>query len=218
LLCAIASCTYSPEVTRLQTGTELTQELNLTRVERKFRNDVPVTVNFAFNQDTLSEEAMRIVDAQAEWILQYPKIHFSVYGHTDKVGSSEYNAVLGMRRAASVVAHLVSRGINPNRLEVQITFGEDMPMIDTKRREFANRRATTFVSGQFVTVLGDDFLNPSLDVAAEIGETGATRPRGETTPKCHDILDSAYSSNGTFQHQRFRLRYRRYNGGYRRRR
>jgi outer membrane protein OmpA-like peptidoglycan-associated protein len=146
-LFVVAACTATPDVTRINTDIQFVQEKNLTLVARMFRRDVQDTINFEFDKEVLSHDAMQNLDVQAEWILAAPDVRFSVYGHTDKVGSSEYNDDLGLRRAERVVAYFISKGINPDRLEAQITYGEDMPVIDTENAEVANRRATTFVSG-----------------------------------------------------------------------
>ena len=65
----------------------------------RFAQEVPTTINFAFNSATLDQQARAVLRQQAQWILQFPEVRFSVYGHTDLVGSDAYNQALGMRRA-----------------------------------------------------------------------------------------------------------------------
>jgi hypothetical protein len=74
-------------------------------------------------------------------------VHFRVYGHTDKVGSTGYNKSLGLRRAKTVVNFLVSQGISRSRLEAVVSFGETQPLIVSEGRERRNRRTVTEVSG-----------------------------------------------------------------------
>lgn len=119
----------------------------LSELSRQFHAETPYMVNFGFDLDILDEEAMARLDIQAQWILAHPQVRFSVFGHTDKVGSLDYNMDLGLRRAQNVVAYLVSKGVQPNRLEALVSFGEDLPLIATLGPERANRRATTFVAG-----------------------------------------------------------------------
>lgn len=116
-------------------------------LSRRFAEEVPTTINFAFNSTALSEQARATLRAQADWIRQFPEVRFSVYGHTDLVGSASYNRRLGLRRAQAAVLYLTSQGISRNRLEALVSRGETQPLIVTEGRERANRRTVTDVSG-----------------------------------------------------------------------
>ena len=113
----------------------------------RFAQEVPTTINFAFNSATLDQQARAVLRQQAQWILQFPEVRFSVYGHTDLVGSDAYNQALGMRRARAAVNYLVSQGIDRSRLEVLVSLGETQPIVATQERELRNRRTVTEVSG-----------------------------------------------------------------------
>lgn len=114
---------------------------------KRFNDEVPSTVNFAFNSTVLDDDARAILRQQAHWIAQFPEVRFKVFGYTDAVGTQAYNKRLGLRRAQTVVAYLVSQGINRSRLEAVVSFGETRPLIDTQSRERKNRRALTEVTG-----------------------------------------------------------------------
>ena len=128
--------------TRQQMTREELMDLNV-----KFRNEVTTFVNFDFDKSVLRSDARAILDQQAAWIAQYEDLHFSVFGHTDLVGSLDYNFGLAKRRADAVVEYLVSKGASREQLESVVSFGETRPLIETTRREEANRRAVTEVSG-----------------------------------------------------------------------
>lgn len=113
----------------------------------RFAAEVPSTVTFAFNSSTLDGAARAVLDAQANWIRQFPEVRFRVYGHTDLVGSNAYNQALGLRRARAVVAYLGTRGISRARLEAMVSYGKTQPVIDTPAPEQRNRRTVTEVSG-----------------------------------------------------------------------
>ncbi len=113
----------------------------------RFANEVPSTVNFAFNSAQLDENSRIVLRQQAEWIRQFPEVRFRVFGHTDAVGSNAYNKRLGLRRARAVVSYLSSQGISRSRLEAVVSFGETQPLIATQNRERQNRRTVTEVSG-----------------------------------------------------------------------
>ena len=114
---------------------------------QRFSNEVPDTVNFAFNRSDLSPEAMKVLDAQANFIRQFPEVRFKVFGHTDLVGSQGYNHSLGLRRAKAVVNYLVGKGISRSRLEAVVSYGKTRPIIQTSQPEVRNRRTVTEVSG-----------------------------------------------------------------------
>ncbi|NCQ25107.1 MAG: hypothetical protein COW54_16500 [Rhodobacteraceae bacterium CG17_big_fil_post_rev_8_21_14_2_50_63_15] len=113
----------------------------------RFAEEVPSTINFAFDSAALDADAQRILRQQADWIRQFPEVRFRVYGHTDLVGSAAYNKQLGLRRAQAAVAFLTSQGISRTRLEAVASFGATQPVVQTRDRERRNRRTVTEVSG-----------------------------------------------------------------------
>lgn len=116
-------------------------------LSQRFANEVLTTVNFAFNSTILDAGARDTLREQAAWIRQFPEVRFRVYGHTDSVGSNQYNKSLGLRRANAVVNFLSTQGISRSRLEAVVSFGETQPLIVTEGRERRNRRTVTEVSG-----------------------------------------------------------------------
>ncbi|MGR3623331.1 OmpA family protein [Pseudophaeobacter sp.] len=117
------------------------------QLAQRFADEVPTTINFAFDDARLDGEARAVLDRQAAWIKQFPEVRFRVFGHTDSVGSTGYNKSLGQRRARAAVNYLVGRGINRRRLEAVVSYGETQPLILTESRERRNRRTVTEVSG-----------------------------------------------------------------------
>lgn len=113
----------------------------------RFAREVPTTITFPFNSAQLTPEARAALDIQANFIRQFPEVRFSVYGHTDLVGSNAYNKRLGQRRAEAVVAYFAARGIARARLKALVSFGETHPVIATPGPEEQNRRTVTEVSG-----------------------------------------------------------------------
>lgn len=116
-------------------------------LNNRFRQEVPSTVNFAFDSAVLDDQARATLRRQADWIRQFPEVRFRVFGHTDLVGSAAYNQQLGQRRANAVVAYLSTLGISRSRLEAVSSFGETRPLIVTSDRERRNRRTVTEVTG-----------------------------------------------------------------------
>jgi OOP family OmpA-OmpF porin len=69
-------------------------------------------------------------------------------GHTDSIGSDAYNQKLSVRRAEAVKAHLVSKGIEPNRIYTEGK-GKSQPIADNRTAEgrAKNRRVEIEVVG-----------------------------------------------------------------------
>ncbi|HID67149.1 MAG TPA: OmpA family protein [Roseibacterium sp.] len=114
---------------------------------QRFAEEVPTTITFAFNSVQLDQAARAILSQQAAFIRHFPEVRFSVYGHTDAVGSNSYNQRLGRRRARAAVNFLVSQGINRSRLEALVSLGETQPIVATDAQERQNRRTVTEVTG-----------------------------------------------------------------------
>jgi len=112
-----------------------------------FNASVGDRVFFAVNQSSLSPEAMSVLDAQADWLNRNRQFGALIEGHADEQGTREYNLALGARRASSVKAYLVSRGVAESRLST-VTYGKERP-VETCSAEVCwskNRRAVTVVT------------------------------------------------------------------------
>jgi peptidoglycan-associated lipoprotein len=99
-------------------------------------------VYFAFDRFNLSPEALEILNRAVTTLQANPAINVTIEGHTDSVGTTEYNLALGERRAGSVRDYLISRTIAAGRLRT-VSFGEDRPIAtnDTAEGRAQNRRA-----------------------------------------------------------------------------
>ncbi len=80
-------------------------------------------VTFAFDSDALDPLAIIQLDQIAHWMKHHPGQHLVLEGHTDIIGTADYNLDLGRRRAIAVRDHLRSWGISGDRVLVAV-FGE----------------------------------------------------------------------------------------------
>ena len=96
---------------------------------------------FDFDSAELTSEAKGNLDKVAEYLKLNEAIKIEVGGHTDNMGTSEYNQDLSMRRAESVVNYLVGKGIAADRLS-PVGYGKDKPVADndTEEGRHQNRR------------------------------------------------------------------------------
>jgi len=117
----------------------------------RFAAGVSPIVNFEFDKAVLSPAGQAILDVQAAWMRRFVNLRFSVFGHTDLVGSEGYNFDLAKRRAETVVAYLAGKGVPFDQMEALVSYGETKPIIPADKREALNRRTVTEVTG-YVTV------------------------------------------------------------------
>jgi len=90
-------------------------------------NEYSNTVLFDTNKATIRSESEEALQAIADIMEEYPNTIFHIEGHTDSVGSEEYNETLSRERAASVKEFLVSEGIPATRLTSE-GYGESRPI------------------------------------------------------------------------------------------
>jgi len=105
-------------------------------------------VNFATNSAVLTTSAKSILEEAVELLKEtHDVIEVRVEGHTDSRGAESYNQALSQRRAESVVAYLVSRGVNGTSL-VPVGMGENSPVAsnDTVEGRAENRRVDFVVN------------------------------------------------------------------------
>lgn len=98
-------------------------------------------VYFTSGSAELETKSYPLLDAIADTIRQCDGLNVLIEGHTDNVGSDEFNLGLSDRRAAAVITYLTVRGIAPERLDA-IGYGEARPIADntTRRGRWQNRR------------------------------------------------------------------------------
>lgn len=108
-------------------------------------------VLFAFDKATLSPEAYRNVIKLADFLNKYVNRNVLIEGHTDSVGSDEYNLELSRKRADSVKEKLVEDGIDPTRITT-VGYGEKYPVVknDTASNRALNRRVEVIILNEGV--------------------------------------------------------------------
>ena len=124
-------------------------------VRASFANEVPDTINYAFDRADLNAAARASLDRQAEWLRANPTVRIRITGHTDLVGGEGYNDRLGLRRARAAARYLLRRGVARGRIDMVESRGEAEPLVQTEAREVRNRRAVTEVAGFIHGFVGD---------------------------------------------------------------
>jgi len=103
---------------------------------------------FDFNKDILRPEASIILNVIAENMKNdVPDAQLTILGHTDAIGTDDYNIDLSRRRALSVMRSLVNNGVKLGQLST-VAVGESQPVApnSTDDGRARNRRVEFMVS------------------------------------------------------------------------
>ena len=83
-------------------------------------------VYFDYDKADVRGDQQTSVQADAQFLNQHPSINFTIEGHCDERGSTEYNLALGDQRASAVKSALTSAGVSANRIKT-ISYGKEKP-------------------------------------------------------------------------------------------
>src|SRR4051794_26827077 len=151
------------EELRARLLTQLNQVLQTKDTARGLIVSMP-DVLFAFNKYDLKPEARERLAKVSGILLAYPDLKLDIEGHTDSIGSDEYNQRLSEKRAGTVRGYLVSSGVKPDSIQAE-GLGKADPVANnsTSAGRQLNRRVDIVVSGD---VIGRQ-LTPSITPQAE---------------------------------------------------
>ena len=126
--------------------TDITEALAVprgTRIEASAPPTIRLPIFFEFNSAQLRPEASQLLDKVGAALAsgELETFRFSIEGHTDSIGSPQYNANLSAERAAAVQNYLLAKGVPRNRLGT-IGHGAAAPVApnDTEEGRQRNRR------------------------------------------------------------------------------
>lgn len=99
------------------------------------------TTLYDSNSSYIRAAAYPLLDEVTSILMKNPAMEVEVQGHTDNTGSAEYNQWLSEKRAQRVKDYLVSKGIDPSRLEAK-GYGLTQPVASnaTEEGRAQNRR------------------------------------------------------------------------------
>lgn len=98
-------------------------------------------VEFESGSARLLETSRPLLDQVAAVLLGHNRLKLIVSGHTDDVGTDEYNQDLSERRAGAVKMYLATKGVHPDSVRVY-GYGEKQPVLNetTEQARALNRR------------------------------------------------------------------------------
>ncbi len=106
------------------------------------------SVQFAYDKAKLSEQAKKALDIFANVLIKENEgVYIEIQGHTDNIGSEEYNYKLGLARAEAVRNYLHTAHNLPLHHMSSFSYGETEPAVsnDTRDKRAQNRRVMLIV-------------------------------------------------------------------------
>jgi peptidoglycan-associated lipoprotein len=105
-------------------------------------------IYFDYDRFDLRATDQAIVNADAAFFKAHPSIKFTIEGHCDERGSTDYNLALGDNRANSARNALIKAGVGANQIRV-ISFGKEKPFCSESSEScMQENRRDHFVYGQ----------------------------------------------------------------------
>ena len=83
-------------------------------------------IYFDYDKADIRGDQQSALQGDIAFLKQHPNIHFTIEGHCDERGSTEYNLALGDNRASAVRVALVSGGVDANSIKT-ISYGKEKP-------------------------------------------------------------------------------------------
>lgn len=87
------------------------------------------SIEFDFDEAELRQENKELLSRIAGVLLTAEHFGIQVYGHTDDVGTVEYNQELSERRAEAVRQYLIEAGVDADRIQSK-GFGKSAPLVE----------------------------------------------------------------------------------------
>jgi peptidoglycan-associated lipoprotein len=83
-------------------------------------------IYFGYDKADVGSDQQSALQGDIAFLKQHPNIHFTVEGHCDERGSTEYNLALGDSRASAVKSALVQGGVSADSVKI-ISYGKEKP-------------------------------------------------------------------------------------------
>jgi outer membrane protein OmpA-like peptidoglycan-associated protein len=147
---AAAEAIRQKEAMRQRLLAQLNQVLETKDTDRGLVVSMP-DVLFDSGQYTLKPAARERLARVSGIVLAYPDLRLEIEGHTDSIGSDEFNQALSEKRAGTVRDYLVDAGVPINSV-IARGLGKNNPVADnaTAAGRKLNRRVEMIVSGDVI--------------------------------------------------------------------
>ena len=125
----------------------ITKNFRLSKLEKEAVFELE-NVEFEFNKAVLTPKSMEILKPVLATMKENETLEIELSGHTDNIGSKQYNQKLSEARAKAVADYLIKNGIDPKRIKT-VGYGFDKPIAsnDTPEGRQRNRRTEMKILG-----------------------------------------------------------------------
>jgi OOP family OmpA-OmpF porin len=141
---------YDPFATSVEVPQAREEMINVEKAIRLQPENIDaVMLYFDFNKSNLKREESAKITRFIGQVKANPYVRIEVNGHTDDVGSDEYNEKLSERRAVTVEDFLLSQGVPRDQLAIVKGFGKAAPLVEgtTDEARAQNRRVEVRIVG-----------------------------------------------------------------------
>lgn len=84
---------------------------------QRVQDKMTLHILFDYNKDVISEKSYTELNEGIEFVKRYPGSRIEIAGHTDNLGSPQYNQTLSEKRAAAVRDYLIKKGgVDPAKI------------------------------------------------------------------------------------------------------
>jgi len=177
-----------PQVVPVSLSPIATQE---TANRKAHQDTIHTDLYFEVGRKGLTDEARTLLQAHASVLKKDADLGVLVQGYTDQQGSASYNMKLGMQRAETVKAELISEGVAEHQIKT-VSLGKDgvlcSDLSDTCRH--VNRRVHLEIRP-----IGEEHMRlPVVATTPSPDSTHATAEPGQSTEAEGSLIDSLVPS------------------------
>jgi outer membrane protein OmpA-like peptidoglycan-associated protein len=143
-VCKIKGLCIQPQTTLVEAVNPNGTLETSSKVEEKIPIPKDLVIYFAFDKSEFisDSESRKYFDKSNAYILQYTEARLNITGHTDAVGTTDYNQALGVRRAKALKVYFEKLGMPSTKIKIE-SKGEKEPVADNNSDQgrAKNRRA-----------------------------------------------------------------------------
>lgn len=128
---------------KMSTGKDIKKDIKLYRIES---GKTQLLIFFDYDKSSIKKESLPELTRVTSFLNKYSDVKISLEGHTDDVGSHEYNDKLSLDRAKTTKLHLINNGISESRIQTK-GFGKRKPLVKetTDEARAINRRVEMII-------------------------------------------------------------------------
>jgi hypothetical protein len=150
------------------------------------------TIYFANDSATLDQKSIKSIDSLVSICSNQTDFSISLFGHTDDVGSNEYNKGLSERRVSAVMDYFLTKNLPANKVHNE-SFGETKPFTsnESENNRAKNRRVEIELNIRKVedTIIIPEDKNEDKDTIAWPGENAIVVRPGTRAYKVPGTLE-----------------------------